>query len=224
MTMQQASEEELLKQQASKWGQAWEDKVISIKEEDYKNLQSFSTRANQERIDLAIKLANKDKKSILEITDKKLQNKVVKEIYNLDNIEEVKLIHWANFYEEREDADEDELSELDKMKRELSLLKYSQSKSEIEWAIEKYKEENKDLFKDEEQEIKFRDELKYISSDLPTKERISRASKIVFGINATDAAYIALQRQVTSLGNPQEDWRVAKTKIEDEIKQIFKRK
>lgn len=224
MTMQQASEEELLKQQASEWGQAWEDKVISIKEEDYKNLQSFSTRANQERIDLAIKLANKDKKSILEITDKKLQNKVVKEIYNLDNIEEVKLIHWANFYEEREDEDEDELSELDKMKRELSLLKYSQSKSEIEGAIEKYKEDNKDLFKDEEQEIKFRDELKYISSDLPTKERINRASKIVFGINATDAAYIALQRQVTSLGNPQEDWKVSKTKIEDEIKQIFKRK
>ena len=40
MTMQQASEEELLKQQASEWGQAWEDKPTEAAGEERRQGQA----------------------------------------------------------------------------------------------------------------------------------------------------------------------------------------
>jgi hypothetical protein len=88
--MEQTSNEEFLNGEASNDGQATQ---AAVKEEDYKSLQAEYTRANQEKINLAVKLANIDKKSIIEIGDKKLQDKVIKEIYGLNNIDEVKLIH-----------------------------------------------------------------------------------------------------------------------------------
>lgn len=53
----------------------------AIKEEDYISLQSEFTRTQQDRISAYVKLATKDKKEILEINDRKIQSKVVKELY-----------------------------------------------------------------------------------------------------------------------------------------------
>jgi hypothetical protein len=78
MDKQEASNGELLTNENSITEQTQENVV---REEDYKNLQSSYTKANQERIDLATKLAEKDKSYILDIKDKKLQDKVIKEIY-----------------------------------------------------------------------------------------------------------------------------------------------
>lgn len=220
MTTQQASEEELLKQkQASEKWQAWE----WVNADDYKSLQSEFTKTRQAQIDLAVKLATTDKKSILEL-DKDLQDKVVKKLYWLDNLEEVKLIHWENFYKEKvEDVDDDD--ELTRIKKELELIKFNQNKSSLEGAIEQFKKDNKDFFKSEDAEMKLRNEIKYISSDLSPNERINRAFRIAFWINPTDSAYIALQETVKKWWNADTDVGKNWNKVlsaEEEIKAIFR--
>ena len=221
MTMQQTSEEELLKQQwASQWWQAQQQ----VNADDYKSLQSEFTKTRQAQIDLAVKLATSDKKSILEL-DKDLQDKVIKKIYWLDNIEELKVIHWNNFYEDR-DNDEDDGDELTRIKKELELIKYNQNKNSLEGAIEQFKKENNDFFKSEDAEIKLRNEIKYISSDLSPNERINRAFRIAFWINPTDAAYLALQETVKRWGNAWweqwgKDWNKTLSAAE-EIQAIFR--
>jgi len=75
--MQQASQDELQTQVESEEGQP----TTAINEEDYKSLQSEFTRTQQDRISAYVKLATKDKKEILSITDRKIQSKVVKELY-----------------------------------------------------------------------------------------------------------------------------------------------
>jgi hypothetical protein len=79
MNMQEASNEELLNNENSENSEQAQPEVI--REDDYKNLQSSYTKANQERIELATRLAEKDKSYILDIKDRKLQDKVIKEIY-----------------------------------------------------------------------------------------------------------------------------------------------
>jgi len=78
--LEQSDNTEFLNGEAPNNGQA-EQAVNTVKEEDYKSLQAEYTRANQAKIDLSIKLANLYKNSILEISDKRLQDKVIKEIY-----------------------------------------------------------------------------------------------------------------------------------------------
>ena len=197
----------------------------SVNADDYKSLQSEFTKTRQAQIDLAVKLASTDKKSILEL-DKDLQDKVIKKIYWLDNLEELKLIHWDSFYKAKDNSDEDEEDELTRIKKELELIKYNQNKSSLEWAIEQFKKDNKDIFNNEDAESKLRNELKYISTELNPNERINRAFRIAFGINPTDAAYLAMKETVTKGWNSnsqQSNW-ASKSSVEDEIKAIFRKK
>ena len=226
MTMQEASHEELQnKTWESDEGQAQNKEVI--KEEDYKNLQSSYTKANQERIDLALKLAEKDKSSILDIKDRKLQEKIVKEIYWLNNIDEVKVIHWDKFYEEKsndynDNEDEDKMSKLEK---ELKLLKYSQTKWEIDNSIEEYKKSNPLAFESEEAEDKLREELSYISDTLPIKERVRRAGSIAFWVNnnSADSAYLDLKEKWAYVKGDENNKAPdkIKTKNSEELENIF---
>lgn len=76
--MQQASGDELQTQVESEEGQPT---TTATTEEDYKSLQSEFTRTQQDRISAYVRLATKDKKEILDITDRKIQSKVVRELY-----------------------------------------------------------------------------------------------------------------------------------------------
>ena len=220
--LEQSSNEEFLNSEASDNGQALQN---TVREEDYKSLQAEYTRANQEKINLAVKLATKDKKSIIEISDRKLQDKVIKEIYWLNNIDEVKLIHWNTFYNEtaQEEDDDDKFS---KLERELKIMKYNQTKGELERFIEDYKKENKILFEWADAEDRLRDEIKYVSSELTAEERVKRAAKIAFGItnNPNDAAYLKLIQSQNFVKWWEELNKEEKTKIQDEISSIFRKK
>lgn len=188
--MEQADKKEFLE-----WTEPVEGQAV-IKEEDHKSLQAAFTKTRQREIALEVKLASKDKKSILEIEDKKLQDKVIKEIYWLNNLEELKLIHWETFYKEKEeDAEGSDDDRISKLEKELKLSKYYQSKLDLDWAIDEYKKANPLAFEDEWVEDKIIEELKYISSDLSTKERVRRAATIVLGNNSNiDVWYAALKQ------------------------------
>jgi len=200
MTMQQASKEELLQTGAS----TEDGQAPKISEEDNKNLQAFATKARQGQIDLAVKLANADKKAILDL-DRDLQEKVIKSIYGLNNLEEVKLIHGDDFYnagssKSHDDEYEDEEKQ-SKLEKEFKLMKYQIEKKSIEDAISLFKNNNKLLFDNENSEERLKDELKYISTELPIEERVKRAARSAFGvISSSDTLYAKLMETQTNTG------------------------
>ena len=220
--MQEASNEELLNNENSENSEQAQPEVI--REDDYKNLQSSYTKANQERIELATRLAEKDKSYILDIKDRKLQDKVIKEIYWLNNLEEVKVIHWDKFYETRDDYNDDDEDRTAKLEKELKILKYTQTKWEIESAILEYKKENKILFEDSEVEDKLREELTYISDKLPHKERVKRAASIIFWFknNPVDNAYAELKEKWAYIKwDDKSSNNKTKTKLEETVDNAF---
>lgn len=217
--LQQASNEELLNGQTSPKGEQVDKKYS---EEEYKNLQSFATKTSQEKISLAMKLVSKDKKELLAIEDKKLQNKVIKELYWLDNIDEVKLIHWDDFFKDKKEEDES-IDDITKIANELKLLKYNQSKSELERAIDDYKKSNPVFFEEAAAEEKLREEIKYISSELSVWDRIRRASNIVFWTNNVNEWYRKLQWVENSFVT-KTPVKENNTEVQKEIWEIFSRR
>jgi pyridoxal biosynthesis lyase PdxS len=224
--MQQATDVELLNQQAASTQEGQAANTATINEEDYKSLQSEFTKTRQREIDMAIKLVSKDKKELLAIQDKKLQEKVIKEVYGLANLEEVKLIHGNQFWEDGNNNtnDYDNDDNISQIRKELDLMKYRSEKDTIEKEINSFKKENAILFDTEDAEDRLRDELKYISKELPAEERIKRASKAAFGIlkNPNDAAFIKLiQSQGVFVGGDRNDG-ATKTKTQSDAEAAFK--
>lgn len=214
--MQQASNEELLKTGAS----TEDGQAPNVSEEDNKNLQAFATKARQGQIDLAIRLAKADKKAILDL-DEDLQNKVIKQVYWLNNLEEVKLIHGDDFYVEKNHDDEDNDNRSSKLEQEVKLMRYQIEKKSIDDQIEVFKASNKLLFDNDNAEKKLRDELKYISSDLPVEERIKKAARAAFwAISTNDNLYVKLmETQWLSISSPSSSAKkeVVDTSIADSV-------
>jgi hypothetical protein len=193
--MKQPADAEFLTNQNPEAGQS--DKT-SYSADEYKNLQAFSTKANQEKIDLAIKLAKKDPKEILEIGDVKLQNKVIKELYNYDNIDELKIM-LPQVFEDNSSDDSDDDDRFERLEREQKLLKYKLDKEALDTELEKFSISNKSLvdsipnFAD-----KVKEELKFISTELSLADRVKRATKLVTNSgDATVEAYLSLQGKIT---------------------------
>ena len=166
----------------------------TVSETQFKELQAEFTRRNQELIDTKIELAKKDAKSILDIKDTKLQNKVVQEVYWLNNLKELELIHGKEFYDIKEE-DEDEVA---KLRKKVTLLEYNSEVWKVSQWVKEFKRLNPDLFKNNEKaEEELREKLSILSTSIPIDERIDMASKLAFGvnyINPTSDAYRELQK------------------------------
>ena len=175
----------------------WEQKekeFVTISE--YKNLQAFWTKANQSLISTSKKLVEKDPKELLWM-DAQIQNKVIKDVYWYDNIEELKIM-LPDIFEDKDDDWNDGYDNGDalmQMKREQELLKMKLNKKDVNDEIEKYTSANSNVVSSIPNfDEKIRDELKYISSELPTKERVERATKlVVWSSDVNVEAYLQLQ-------------------------------
>lgn len=167
-----------------------------VPNEQYKNLQSAYTRDRQELIATKVELAQANPKSISTIKDLSLQNAVVKQLYGVDTYAQLVAVYGETFYQSK---DEEELDKTEKLEREVRLLKYQSQTNETEQAIEKYKIQNPQFFTSPENEAKLRDELKYISWELPLSERIRRAWAISFvpSIDPKTSAYQSIGFQPT---------------------------
>lgn len=158
-----------------------------VAEEDYKSLQAEYTKTNQDRINTYIELARRDKSYIESIQDKKIQDKVINSLYSLSNLDEAKAIYWNNFLT-KADESEGEIEQedkADKLEKEIRLMKWQQGKREMEAEIWKLQEKNKNLLSPEDIE-KVKEELKWISDELPLEERVKRAGDFVLRNKYTD--------------------------------------
>ena len=192
----QASQEEFLKNKNHnpQDGQDGWDTPKTYTEEEYTNLQAFWTKAQQERIALAWKLASKDPKELLNM-DASIQNKVVKEIWGYENLDELKVM-LPDLFDDNDGDDKWSSDDVvEQMKREQQLLRMKLEKKEINDEIEKFSSSNSDLVNSIPNFTeKVNEELKNISSNLPAKERVTRATKLVAGNSDLSVeAYLQLQ-------------------------------
>lgn len=146
--------------------------------EQHKNLEGDYTRSRQDAIDLATQLVQANPKALSTIKDSRIQNAVAKQVYWFDTYNQLISVVGENFHLS---ADEENLDKTERLEREVRILKNDNATRELNSAIESFISQNKDVINTPEDEAKLRDELKFISSELPAKERIRRASAIAFG-------------------------------------------
>ena len=160
-------------------------------EADKLSLQSEYTRNRQALIEASTELAKANPIYLNSIKDTKLQNSVVKQLYGFDTYDQAVAVLGQDFNAPPDgDGNGDEDRTL-KLEREIKLMKYNSSKSEVENAIKDYKLTNPQYFIDPTAEDKLREELKFISGELPLGERIKKASHIALSpsYDPTASAY-----------------------------------
>ncbi len=194
--------------------------------ESYRSLESEYTKSRQNFIEMAVIAASSSPESILKIPDKKVQDAVVKRIYGYESLAQLQSIEWNDFYK---DKSGDDISEIEKLSKEVKILRHTSESKELDNAIERYKMDNKDLFNASNAEELIRNELKYISTELPHAERVKRAAFNALGsqYDPTSLAYKAIATASAirdSANNNNSDTSKTKTQIEqkqDELRAFF---
>lgn len=166
----------------------------------HKEASDTLSKLAEQNIKTNVRLAKSSPEEILTM-EPKLQNKVISELYWYNNLEELKLIQWEEFWKSGE---EQEMSDYDALAQKVKLLDYQNKKSEIGRALEDYQKDNKEIFSDNEDALsKIESELAYISETLPAKERVERAAKILYWNNYVDkttSTYLSMQDTSISAG------------------------
>jgi hypothetical protein len=201
-------------------GQTEEKKLES---EEMVKLRNEFTQTRQREINASIKLAEADKRTILDL-DPETQKKVVKHIYWYNSIEEVKHILWDKFYETKEDEVDEEEDRYASLEKRLKLSEYQQGQKELDREIEGIKAKNPLAFENPEVEQKLRDELKFISTELSLDERVKRAASLVVG--NTDDLWRSLKQEGWYSPAKKAGVEDAQEKLtsKDEVNSIFERR
>lgn len=160
-------------------------------EADKLALQAEYTRTRQALIEVSVEQAKANPTYLNSIKDTKLQNSVVKQLYGFDTYDQAVAVLGQDFNASSNDDGNGDEDRTLKLEREIKLMKYNSSKSEVENAIKDYKLTNPQYFVDSTAEDKLREELKFISGELPIEERIKRASHIALSpsYDPTASAY-----------------------------------
>lgn len=209
------------------WGEEDKDKKVdTYSAEDYKNLQSFSTKARQDLIAMTEKLVEANPKELLAIEDEKLRNKVIENKYWASDINELKILKPEIFEENNNDGKSNKgNTELEDLQRKVQLMEYKNNQGALKDVIENFKTSNKDLVDTiPEFEQKMKTEMELFSSDLSVKEKADRAFKLVaWNTSANMEAYMALQWKTIIKWWADEKWK-SKEEILDSspLAQAFK--
>lgn len=163
-------------------------------ENDKLALQGEYTRNRQALIETSVELAKVNPTYLNSIKDSKLQDSVVKQLYGFDTYNQAVAVLGQDFNAPSNEGGNGDEDRTLKLEREIKLMKYNSSKSEVENAIKDYKLTNPQYFIDPNAEDKLREELKFISGELPIGERIKRASHIALSpsYDPTASAYQVL--------------------------------
>lgn len=150
-----------------------------IEKERYDNAEALLTKKSQALVEFARAEVERDPTAIERIPDPKVQKKLLEEKYWVDSIEELKVL-FPNALKVNKDKKEEDEDELSQLKEKVALIEYKTSKTKTNEAIDLVIKENQDIADTIEGfEDKLRSELKYLSSDIPAKERAEKALRLV---------------------------------------------
>ena len=157
-------------------------------EQRYKDTQSAFTKAQQEKIEMARMLVETDPANIRKIADEKVRNKIIQEKWNVETLDQLEYIHPDFAKKPNNDWDDEELSDVEKLKREMKLLKLQTINTKTKEALWEVKVKYAEVIKTiPDFEQKLQTELKYISEGIEPKDRIEKAFKLVVN-NETSTA------------------------------------
>ena len=192
-----------------------------VPKEQYLNAQAFGTKARQNEIAMATKLAQKDSAELHAISDSVVKDAVTRQLLWM-SYAEASAVLGANFdiTASNDDKSGNNADNNSDIVRKLKLLEYKDSQREKDSALAAFQAANPELFKwdAEAMKAKIEKELEYVSASLPIEERISRAATASLGnpMDKQSLAYNLLLNWTAwnprGVANPQEE---AKTKTEN---------
>lgn len=171
----------------------------------YKDLESAYTRSRQSEIAFATKAARIDPKTLMEISDAKVQAAAVREIYGLESLSQVKDALGEEFWKfKSKEEDGEGKAETDK---QIKLLSMKLDSERLESAVSAFKLANPSLITSEKDEDLLRSEMRLISTELSPAERVSKAARLAFGeVEGNKAkALKVLQNSAAGSGTPSQD-------------------
>ena len=190
-------------------------------EKRFQDTQAAYTKARQNEINMAKLLVENDPANIERISDEVVQKKILREKYWVDTLEELKIIH-PDYNKKPEQEDDDWLTQVEKLEREVKLMKFQNTKTKTNEAIEGIKEQYKDVvatIPDFEQKLS--SELKSVSEQLTPKERVEKAFKLVASSDINSANAYSVMQWV-STGAATKSKKESKEKSNETIANILK--
>lgn len=192
-----------------------------VTKEEYLNAQAFGTKARQNEIAMATRLAQKDSKELHAIEDSKVKDAVTKQLLWM-TYAEASAVLGSNFEitTSNDDKSGNDATNDSDIVRKLKLLEFKDSQREKDSALATFQSANPDMFKWDAEAMKARieKELEYVSAALPIDERIRRAATASLG-NPMDKQSLAYNLLLNGtawsprgVANPNEE---AKTKTEN---------
>lgn len=193
-------------------------------EQMIKDNQGAFTRANQGQIDMAKKLVELNPASIDDISDENVRNKIIKEKWGSESLEELKIM-FPNYNKVEKSEEDEEVDELQQLKQKVKLMEHNSTKTKINEEID-----NTIVweFKDAVATIpdyrqKLNEELKYISNELSPKERVNRALRLVLNSSDNPATAYAVMQGVSGFSANQDGDNKDKVVDKSTIKGIFEK-
>jgi len=173
------------------------EQSATVNRKDYLELQSEYTVTRQNQIALAKELVALDPSKLDSLPDRKIRNAVVKELMGYDSYDDMLAVEGHDYANKLKSGDEgvDRLGSLEKQLRKLT---YEKEKAELERAINKAVEENKDHFRDESSINMLRETVKLISSTVPVEERVRLAAAPVMVNSVYDKRTALYREQATA--------------------------
>ena len=166
-------------------------------EQRYKDTQASFTKARQQEIELAKILVEQNPANIDKITNEVVKNKILQEKYWVDNMEELKVM-FPDYAKSQTDEGEDEATEIEKLQREMKLMKFQTWKTKTKEALENIALLNKEVVSTiPEFEERMKEELKYISESVEPSERVKKAFNLVVGSTGNSADAYSIMQWVT---------------------------
>lgn len=201
-----------------KWGENGEDW-----EKRFKDTQASFTKSQQEKVEMARMLVEVDASNIEKIQDEKVMKKILKDKWDVESLEELKIM-FPN-YNKKPDGEE-ETDELELLKQKVRLMEHNTTKTKIKEEIERATNwDYKDIIATiPDFQSKLETEMKFISGELSPRERVEKAVRLVINGNVSPANAYAILQGTSSAIAPK--WGEDKDKPADKslVKEIFWKK
>lgn len=201
-----------------------------VPKEQYLNAQAFGTKARQNEIAMATKLAQKDSNELHSIEDSTLKDAVTKQLLWM-TYAEASAVLGANFEitASNDDKSGNNATNDSDVVRKLKLLEFKDAQREKDAAIARFQSENPEIFGNDASAIKERieKELEYVSTALPIDDRIRRAANATLG-NPMDKQSLAYNLLLNGtawsprgVANPQDEAKTKTDTLRDELREMW---
>lgn len=166
-------------------------------EKMFKDTQWAFTKAQQEKVEMARMLVETNPANIKNISDEKVRNKIIQEKWWVETLDQLEYIHPDFAKKPDDDWGDEGLSEIEKLNREMKLLKLQTTNTKTKEAMTDVQTKYAEVIKTiPEFEQKLQAELKFISEGIDPKDRIEKAFKLVVNSNGSTANAFSIMQWI----------------------------